>query len=383
MVVFPDPTEPDRAVPRCSRHDNRASRRPVYALPPPKPDLAGRRLLARAVRKVGLRLAEIEELTILRRKAGKGFVYLDDKGRRIGDPDVITRIRSLAIPPAYDDVRISPEPRTHLQAVGRDQAGRLQHRYHPEWDEVREERKAERLATLLEALPAIRAAVTRDLESPELDRDKAVACAVALIDDAHIRVGCEAYARDNGSHGAATLLKRHVGVRGSVISLAFRGKGGKDVSCSMDDARLAAALGRLAKLRGRRLLQFVGEDGRSQPISAADVNAYLHRVSGVDVTAKDFRMLGASASAAAELVGMEPGRTEAARKRQLAGVMRAVAEKLANTPAVVRKSYVHAIVVRSFQNGALAKAHRLARSSRNRKRVENALARIVARLRRS
>jgi DNA topoisomerase-1 len=338
--------------------------------------------VARAARKVGLRLAEIGDLTITRRRAGRGFVYHDASGKRVTDGETLARIRSLAIPPAYEDVRIAPDPRAHLQAVGRDQAGRLQHRYHPEWNEVREDRKAQRLATLLEVLPAIRAAVAQDLERPELDREKAIACAIALIDDAHIRVGCEAYARDNGSHGAATLLKRHVAVRGARIALAFRGKGGKDIACSMEDERLARALKEVAKLPGRRLLQFKGADGMPQAIAASDVNAYLQRVSGADVTAKDFRMLGASASAAEVLVEMEPGRTEAAQKRQLAGVMRAVADRLANTPAVVRKSYVHALVVSSFQNGALKKAHRLARSGRNRKRVENALARLVARLRR-
>jgi DNA topoisomerase-1 len=343
---------------------------------------ADREDVARAARKVGLRLAEIGDLTITRRRAGRGFVYHDASGKRVTDGETLDRIRSLAIPPAYEDVRIAPDPRAHLQAAGRDQAGRLQHRYHPEWNEVRENRKAKRLATLLEVLPAIRGAVARDLERPELDREKAIACAIALIDDAHIRVGCEAYARDNGSHGAATLLKRHVSLRGARIELAFRGKGGKDIACSMEHERLARALKEVAKLPGRRLLQFKGPDGMPQAIGASDVNAYLQRVSGADVTAKDFRMLGASASAAEVLVEMEPGRTEAVRKRQLAGVMRAVADRLANTPAVVRKSYVHALVVSSFQNGALKKAHRLARSGPNRKRVENALARLVARLRR-
>ena len=350
------------------------------------PDLtrsdADRKEVARAARKVGLQLSEIGDLTIVRRRAGRGFVYLDASGTRLSDPETLARIRALAIPPAYEDVRISPDPRAHLQAVGRDQAGRLQHRYHPEWNEVREDRKAQRLATLLEVLPAIRAAVAQDLERPRLDREKAIACAIALIDDAHIRVGCEAYARDNGSHGAATLLKRHVSVRGARISLAFRGKGGKGISCSMEHERLANALKQVSMLPGRRLLQFEGADGQPQAIAASDVNAYLQRVSGAEVTAKDFRMLGASASAAEVLAEMEPGRTEAARKRQLAGVMRAVAERLANTPAVVRKSYVHALVVSSFQNGALKKAHRVARSGRNRKRVENALARLLAKLRR-
>ena len=300
------------------------------------------------------------------------------------DPEAIARIRSLAIPPAYEDVRISPDPRAHLQAVGRDQAGRLQHRYHPEWNEVREDRKAQRLAALLEVLPRIREAVAqRPRDAPSSIATRRSACAIALIDDAHIRVGCEAYARDNGSHGAATLLKRHVSIRGARISLAFRGKGGKDIACSMEDERLAeCARAACARCRGRRLLQFEGADGASRRRSAAsDVNAYLQRVSGADVTAKDFRMLGASASAAARAGrdGARPngGRPQApARRRHARG--RGAAGQYAGRRAQELCARARR---RSFQNGALKKAHRLARSGRNRKRVENALARLVAKLR--
>jgi DNA topoisomerase I len=342
-----------------------------------------RRRLARSLRRAHLKLADASDLTIARRRAGRGFVYLDAQGRRIEDEATLERIRALAIPPAYRDVRIAADPRAHLQAIGRDEADRTQHRYHPDWEQVREERKAERLAAVIEALPRIRSAVAKDLASRRLDCDKAVACAVAMIDNAHIRVGCEAYARDNGSHGAATLLKRHVRIDGATVTLAFRGKGGKDISCAVEDKRLATALKEVSRIPGKRLLQYLDGEARPHPITASDVNAYLQRVSGVDVTAKDFRMLGASAAAAETLVAIEPARTEGGRKRQLAGVMKAVAQRLANTPAVVRKSYVHALVVRSFQTGALAKAHRVARGGHNRRRVEAALGRLVARMTRS
>jgi DNA topoisomerase-1 len=363
-----------------------ASVEPSLALPPPvvapalRDKREDRKRLVRAARRAHLTLADADALTITRRRMGSGFAYFDADGRRIEDEATRERIRALAIPPAYREVRIAHDPRAHVQAIGLDEAGRSQHRYHPDWEIVREARKAERLRRVIEVLPRIRSQVERDLASRRYDKAKAVACAVALIDNSHIRVGCEAYARDNGSHGAATLLKRHVRIEGAAITLAFRGKGGKDISCAIEDKRLAAALKDVARIPGKRLLQYLDVDARPHPINASDVNAYLHAVTGVDVTAKDFRMLGASAAAAETLAGIEPARTEGGRKRQLAAVMKAVAERLANTPAVVRKSYVHALVVRSFQTGALAKAHRVARSGHKRRRVEAALGRLVARM---
>jgi DNA topoisomerase I len=354
-------------------------------VPPPlpvRPHDAGERVraIAKAARKAHLSLADGSALTITRRRAGRGFVYRDETGRRIGDVETLARIRSLAIPPAYRDVRIAADPRAHLQAIGRDEAGRTQHRYHPSWTAVREERKAERLALIIDSLSTIRPAIRRDMASRKLSRDKALACAVVLMDAALIRVGGEAYARDNGSHGAATLLKRHVSITGCAVTLRFRGKGGKIVSCSLVDPALARALGRIGGLPGRRLLQFAGPSGEPQPINAGEVNAYLQSLSDLDISSKDFRMLGASAGAAEALATIEPATTEAARRRQIAEVMKAVAARLANTPAVVRKSYVHAAVVRSFETGALAEAHRVARAGRNRRRAENALGRIVSRM---
>jgi DNA topoisomerase-1 len=365
---------------------------PAEAAPPPADEQSAatrqatprqvvrHRALSHALRRAHLSLADTSALTIRRRRAGKGFVYVDETGERVTDEETLARIRSLAIPPAYTDVRIAADPRAHLQAIGRDQAGRTQHRYHPDWTLVREERKAERLALVIDVLPKIRSAVRRDIGSAQTCKDKAVACAIALIDNGHIRVGCEAYARDNGSHGAATLLKRHVSVEGPTITLAFRGKSGKDIRCAVEDQALADALLEISGLRGRRLLQYRTPEGRIRPISASDVNAYLQRVSGVDVTAKDFRMLGASASAASELAAMEPATSETARRRQLAGVMKAIAARLANTPAVVRESYVHELVVRSFETGTLAKIHRVARGGRDRARAEVVLGRLVARV---
>ena len=326
----------------------------------------------------GLHHVEREGLAIVRLKAGRGFSYRDAEGRRISDEAVLARIRALAIPPAYRDVRIAVDPRAYLQAIGRDEAGRLQHRYHPDWASVREEAKVDRLLGLIAVLPRIRAAVRRDLAAKALSQAKALACAVALIDDSHIRVGCETYVRTSGSRGASTLLKRQAAVKGGRIELNFRGKGGRKIRCGIRDTQLARALKRLSSLPGSRLIQYRGAGGRVRPIAAADVNAYLRRIAGQAVSAKDLRMLGACAAALEHFAVVEPAASETARRRQVASVMRAVSEHLANTPAVVRKSYVHAVVIEGFADGSLAGAYQKARSATFRRRAEAALGRLVA-----
>jgi len=325
-----------------------------------------------------LRRTSPEDLTIRRVRVGKNFGYRDPEGAKISDPETLARIRSLAIPPAYEDVRIASDPRAHLQAVGRDEAGRIQHRYHPDWDKVRERRKLARLGQVIDALPGLRARIAGDLKGRELCRNKALACAAAIIDRCHIRVGNEVYARTNGSHGASTLLKRHVAVAGKHVALAFRGKGGKDIACARDDAPLARALTRLKTLPGRRLFQYRGEDGSVAAINAADINAYLREAAGLPVSSKDLRMLAANAAAAELLLATDIAASEHGRKRQLADIMRAISERLVNTPAVVRKSYVHGIVVSSYASGRLKRAYRQARARGGCSRIERALGLLAA-----
>ncbi len=318
-----------------------------------------------------------ERLTIRRCPAGKGFYYRDARDRRVSDPKTLARIRGLAIPPAYAEVQIAADPRAHIQAVGRDAAGRLQYRYHPDWTEVRERHKTERLRRILDALPKLRAAVARDLAEGGTGRTAALACAVALMDESHIRVGNDCYARRNGGRGTATLLKSDAAIDADGVTLSFFGKGGKRLSGEVRDPRLAAALARLAELRGRRLLQWRPETGRPRPIRAAEVNAYLKAIAGVGLSAKDFRMLGANVAAADLLAAEAPGPSQAARKRQFDAAVKAVAERLGNTPAVVRKSYVQACVRAAFEAGELAEAARRARAGARRSRIENALRRIL------
>jgi DNA topoisomerase-1 len=325
-----------------------------------------------------LRRAGVDDLTIRRVRVGRHFGYRDAQGEKIADEETLKRIRSLAIPPAYEDVRIAADPRAHLQAIGRDEAGRLQHRYHPDWDRVRERRKLKRLARLIDALPKLRERIATDMKDRNLSRAKALACAAAVIDRCHIRVGNEVYAQTNGSHGASTLLKRHVTVTGKHVALAFRGKGGKDIACGRDDAPLARALTRLKTLPGRRLFQYRAEDGSVATVRAGDINAYLREAAGLPVSSKDLRMLAANAAAAELLLSTDLAASERGRKRQLADIMRAIAERLVNTPAVVRKSYVHEIVVSSYASGRLRQAYRKARGRGFCSRIERALGLLAA-----
>lgn len=325
-----------------------------------------------------LRPVSAEELPIRRLRHGRGFVYRDAQGRRIADKAVLNRIRSLVIPPAYREVRIAAHPDDRLQAVGRDEAGRLQYVYHPGWDAVRESRKEERLAVLCRTLPRIRARVARALRQPDMSREKALAAVVFLLDRTHIRIGCEDYVHSGRSRGAATLLKRNVRRRGDEILLCFRGKGGHEFACGLAAPSFLPVLEQLRRLPGRRLFQYRDESGAVRPVRSADANAYLRAIAQASVTAKDFRTLAATATAGAQLAALDRAASPAQRKRQVAGVMKAVADLLGNTPAVARKSYVHRRLVAAFADGMLHALYERHRASRHLSRAEAVVATLFA-----
>lgn len=309
--------------------------------------------LAAQIRKAGLRTGTPEDLVVRRRRCGRGFFYLDECSRRITDGETLARFRQLAVPPAYRDVYLASDPGIHIQAVGRDEAGRLQYRYHPDWEAVREAAKADRLATLCAALPRIRRRVSRDLRRRTLEHDRVLAGVVALIDRTHIRIGCEDYVHSGRSRGAATLLRRSASCNGSSIHLTFRGKGGKEIGCEVRAPALVRLVAELQRLPGRRLFRYRDSAGKVYPVTAADTNAYLRRISGASVTAKDFRTLAATAAAAERLGMLEPASSVTGRRRQLAAAFRDIAEMLGNTPSVTRKSYVHRRLVEAFHSGEL------------------------------
>jgi DNA topoisomerase IB len=284
------------------------------------------------------------------------FRYIGPSGRRIRDARTLARIAKLAIPPAYDDVWICPNPRGHLQATGRDARGRKQYRYHADWRTARDDHKHSRMRDFGKALGRLQAALRRDLRRPGLPRERVLALVVKLLDATQVRVGNTEYARTNGSFGLTTLRDRHAKFprRGTAL-LRFRGKGGAGHHVLVEDPRLATLVRRCQELPGQRLFQYLDDDGRRRAIDSTMVNDYLRARMGGEFTAKDFRTWHATLHALTLLDGtpLPERRSDAALRRCMNAVVREVASGLRNTPAVCRKSYINPAVFVAWQEGAL------------------------------
>jgi DNA topoisomerase-1 len=290
---------------------------------------------------------------IRRVKAGKGWKYVAPTGKTIRDRDVLNRIKSLVIPPAWTDVWICPDADGHIQAMGRDARGRKQYRYHWRFREVREETKYERMLQFAEALPHIRAKVDEDLGGSGLTREKVLATVVRLLEITLIRVGNEEYARENGSFGLTTMRTRHVDITGSTVEFHFRGKSGKEHAVKVHDRRLARVVQRCNDLPGEVLFQYVGDDGARHSVESSDVNDYLHRISGAEFTAKDFRTWAGTVLAAQALKELAAFDTKAAAKKNIVEAVKNVSSRLGNTPSVCRKCYVHPQIFDAYLDGQL------------------------------
>lgn len=315
--------------------------------------MSQRSIVARLAEERGLVIVGPEALTLRRQRCGKGFAFVTSSGAFVRDQGEIRRLKALAVPPAYDNVRFATDPDAHLQAIGEDAAGRLQYRYHPKWAEVREALKARRLAGLAKSLPTIRRAVGRCLALQDIDRRFVAASVVELVSLTAIRAGGEEYARERGTRGATTLLKSNVRLADKrLVTLSFKAKGGKIIGKQVRSARLHAAVTRLLELPGRRLFQY-RDEAVVRPMRAAEVNAFLQEVAGRRISLKDFRTLVASAAALKALAATEPAESERQRRRQVREAVIEVAEELANTPTVCRTSYVHDAVIAAFEAGAL------------------------------
>ena len=283
----------------------------------------------------------------------EGFEYYRPDGSRITEEAELTRIKKLAIPPAYTDVWICRDPNGHLQATGRDARGRKQYRYHPRWRTVRDEAKYGRMLLFGRVLPKIRAQVEHDLALPGLPRRRVLAALVKLLEKTLARVGNEEYARDNKSFGLTTLRNRHSRVQGSRIMFDFRGKHGIDHHIDLQDRRLANIVKRCRELPGQHLFQFLDHEGDLHGVTSDDVNEYLHDISGEDITAKDFRTWAATNLAAMALRELERFDTEAKNKKNVVQAVEAVAGLLGNTPSVCRKCYIHPAIFDGYLDGSL------------------------------
>jgi DNA topoisomerase-1 len=290
-----------------------------------------------------------------RRRAGRGFYYLDRQGR-ITDPRHLARIKALVIPPAWTDVWICPQANGHIQATGRDEAGRKQYIYHPRWEEVRNLHKFNRMLEFGRALPGLRAQVDADLAQRGLGRQRVLAAVVRLLEQSLIRIGNVAYRSQNGTFGLTTLWDDHVTFEGGHMIFEFVGKSGKQQRVAIKDRRLARIVKQCEQLPGQHLFQYVGDDGQPYGVESGDVNDYLRAAMGQEYTAKDFRTWGGSVLAVRVLTALGPAEAVQETEKHVREAVKEVARQLGNTTAVCRQYYVHPAVFDAYRNGLLAPA---------------------------
>ena len=311
-----------------------------------------------------IRLSDDTQPGITRRRRGRYWQYFDAKGERIADRAEIDRLNAIGMPPAYRDCWFCPDPDGHIQAVGYDDKGRKQYRYHLGYRARRERRKYRRLADFGAALPKLRRKVAADLQGKATDCATVVAAVVRLIDETCIRVGNEDYARANKSFGATTLRNRHATVAGATLRIRFPGKHGITHEIEVTDRRLARIAAKTRALPGQHLFEFLDEAGQPCPVRSDDVNSYIRETTGGDFTAKDFRTWGASVTAFAALATSAKG---------IKGMIAPVAERLGNTPAIARKSYVHPALIEAAKAGEADALPPLPRATRYLSRAERGL----------
>ena len=316
---------------------------------------------------------------------GRRFRYLKRSGGFVTGKNEIDRIRKLAIPPAWTEVWISASPHGHLQVTGRDARGRKQYRYHPIWRERQEQTKFEHMLEFGAALPALRRQVARDLKGAPDSRETVLAVVVRLLELTLIRVGNEEYVRENHSYGLSTLRNRHVRVHGKTLQFHFRGKSGRIHQVEVHDRRAAAVVRRLHDLPGQELFQYRRSDGRLVALTSGEVNDYLRQTTSRDITAKDFRTWAASLEAA-RLLGLSRERDAKWTKSTVNTIIAEVAEKLGNTPAICRRSYIHPDLIGTYLKREAEwpiSLHAMKNSSSTKRAFEKSFIRFLRKLRRT
>lgn len=314
-----------------------------------------------------------EETPGLRRiRRGKGFSYVTPNGKPVNG-SVRDWISSLVIPPAWENVWISPDRSGHILATGHDNAGRKQYIYHPAWEDMRDEVKFERMGDFGRRLASLRRRLDSDLRRPGLAKDKVTGLAVAILDRTLIRVGNRRYAEENDAYGLTTLTCDHVEIDGPHVHLGFAGKGGADHELVFQDRRLASLISRCQELAGQTLFGYESEEGVTS-ITSTDVNQYVADVMAGPFTAKDFRTWGASISIAEELATA----SDVDPAAELLRAIDATAEKLGNTREVCRNSYLHPLIPQAFEDGSLKTAWACSRRGTWLARAESTVNRLIA-----
>jgi DNA topoisomerase I len=311
--------------------------------------------VAAVIAEEGLRYVSDATPGFTRRRTGTSFSYWDKDGKRISSKDIVRRIKSIGIPPAYEQVWICPIGNGHIQATGLDARGRKQYRYHPKWRELRDQTKYEHIMQFAAALPALRKRVAADMVREGLPREKVLATVVSLLEKTLIRVGNAEYASSNKSYGLTTMRRRHVSVKGSTLRFSFTGKSGKQWNLAVENKRIASIVRRCADISGHELFKYLDEAGEPRAIDSGDVNSYIKEITQQDFTAKDFRTWAGTVLAALALAEYKKYDTQAEAKRNVVAAIENVARQLGNTPAICRKCYVHPEILEAYMSGDLVK----------------------------
>jgi DNA topoisomerase-1 len=310
-------------------------------------------VLAKELKKAELRYVSHESPGFTRLRRGEKFTYYDKEGTRITDKEVIERIESLGIPPAWSNVWVCPYPTGYLQAVGYDEKKRKQYIYHPDWVALSQENKFNKLEFFGEALPRIRSKISRDIAREELEREKIIATVIWLLEHTFIRIGNTEYAEENNSYGLTTLRNRHVTVRGKQVTFDFRGKSGVEQSIQISHPRIVKVIKECIELPGYEIFKYVDDDGQKYAVDSADVNEYLKLITEKDITAKDFRTWGGTVLCATHLHTLGGFETETQGKRNVSESVKKVASHLHNTPTVSRNYYIHPVVIETYHKNLL------------------------------
>jgi DNA topoisomerase-1 len=311
--------------------------------------------IAAVIAEEGLRYVTDAAPGYSRKRAGKSFSYHDKDGKRITNPDILSRIKSIGIPPAYESVWICTSPNGHIQATGLDARGRKQYRYHTKWRELRDQNKYEHVMEFAAALPGLRKRIAADLKREGLPREKVLATIVSLLEKTLIRVGNNEYATQNKSYGLTTMRRKHVEIKGDKLRFDFTGKSGKQWKLQVQDKRIVAIVKRCADIPGHELFKYFDNEGQSHTVDSGDVNTYIKEITRQDFTAKDFRTWAGTVFAAMALAEFKKYDSEAEAKRNIIAAIDNVAKQLGNTRAICRKCYIHPAIIDAYMSGDLAK----------------------------
>lgn len=287
---------------------------------------------------------------LIRQKVGRGYKYFDDDAE-VKDRKLLQYIETLKIPPAWKAVEIAKSQKSKILATGYDKAGRLQYIYNPTFRAKKEKEKFDRIIRFAKALPKIRQITEEHLKRPQMDREKVLACIVQLMDQAYFRVGNEVYAKENHSYGLTTIRSKHISVEGDTVVFDFIGKSGKEQIVEVVDRQIANIIRKLDEMPGYEIFRYYDEEGKLTNVRSEDVNEYIKQHMGEEFTAKDFRTWGGTLWATAELLNVGKTRLKKDRQKNLTSCIKKVAERLGNTPAIARSSYIDPRILSAYEKG--------------------------------